>query len=432
MAKPYKGSHAFQYMKLNNRNFDATYPVSVDYSFLHDLLQIERSYDQDEVMLFRRNSHPMRKYHVTEMSIRLLMTISRRFNTEGALTGVSTHQLYQLMNDEYEDAGSKEQFYAEIRKFIDLGLLSTNRNGIISEWRLEAYKRRTGRFVLFSPVVFTKAFTDLPLSAQKLYLYIISRNGDKMNTEFKEFLGDGSWIYTLTHKNRPAQIRETLQSLAALEPQPGQPLFTKTAVSKDTSGRWSLCCVPNPVYHVRHEANRHYRSVPKAKVPYSRTVGRLRMLLHAFRIGDLEQLDNGQTFLRLAQLMHNRGMKVLRFAAKRLRELFDSRELFSVDPVLVLEKELEDRTFQRFIEVAQSTGVYAFVAGEETDYALARPYQFYRAVKACFTLRQFKTACQRAIRLLQTENVVLRAGGEFYLEEFLISRFARADKQVHA
>ncbi|TYP76612.1 hypothetical protein [Paenibacillus methanolicus] len=432
MTKPYKGAHAFQYMKLNNRNFDATYPVSVDYSFLHDLLQIERSYDQDEVLLFRRNSHPMRKYHVTEMSIRLMMTISRRFNTEGSLSGVSTHQLYQLMNEEYEDAGSKEQFYAEIRKFIDLGLLSTNQNGIISEWRLESFKRRSGRFVLFNPVVFTKAFTDLPVSAQKLYLYIISRNGDKMNAEFKEFLGEASWIYTLTHKNRPAQIRESLQSLATLEPQPGHPLFTKAAVSKDATGRWSLCCVPNPAYQVRHEANRQYRAIPKAKVPYSKTVGRLRMLLRQFRIGDLEQLDNGQTFLKLAQLLHNRGLKVLRFAAKRLRDMFDSRELFSVDPVLVLEKELEDRTYQRFIEITQSTGIYAFIVGEETDYALARPYQFYRAVKGCFSLRQFKTACQLAVQLLRTENVVLGAGAEFYVEEYLISRFARADKQVHA
>ncbi|MFB9327946.1 hypothetical protein ACFFSY_18630 [Paenibacillus aurantiacus] len=424
MPKPYKGPTSFPYMKLNNRNFDVTYPVSVDYSFLQDLFHIEHAYDQDDVMLFRRNSHPMRKCHVTEMSIRLMMTISRRFNTEGTLTGVSTHQLYQLMNEEYEDAGSKEQFYAEIRKFIDLGLISTTSKGIISEWRLESYKRRTGRFVLFNPVVFTKAFTDLPVSAQKLYLYIISRNGDKVNAEFKEFFGDASWIYTLTHKSRPAQIRKSLQLLAALEPQPGNPLFTKATVSKDALGRWSLCCVPNPAYQVRHEANRHYRAIPKAKVPYSKTVGRLRMLLNYFRIGELEQLDNGQTFLRLAQLLHNRGLKVLRFAAKRLREMFDSRELFSADPVLVLEKELEDRTYQRFIEITQNTGVYAFIVGEETDYALARPYQFYRAVKGFFSTRQFKTACQRAARLLKAGNADLRTGGEFYLEEFLISRFA--------
>lgn len=432
MAKQDKGPNSFKYMKLNNRNFDVTYPVSVDYTFLHDLFNIERSYDQDEVVLFRCNSHPMRKYHVTEMSIRLMMTISRRFNTEGSLTGVSTYQLYQLMNEEYEDAGSKEQFYAEIRKFIDLGFISTGKKGIISEWRLQSYKRQTERFVLFSPVVFTKAFTDLPVSAQKLYLYIISRNGEKLNTEFKEFIGDASWIYTLTHKNRPAQIRESLQSLASLEPQPGHPLFTKAAVSKDAMGRWSLCCVPNPAYQVRHESNRQYRAIPKAKVPYSKTVGRLRMLLSHFRIGDLEQLDNGQAFLRLAQLLHNRGMKALRFAAKRLREMFDSRELFSVDPVLVLENELEDRMYRRYIEIAQSTGIYAFIVGKETDYALARPYQFYRAVKDLFSLRQFKAICQRAVQLLRTENDARGTGGEFYLEEFLISRFARVEKPVIA
>lgn len=422
-----KVPHTYNYMMLNNKNEGATFPVAVDYSFLQDLFQIERSYDEDEAFLFRRNSHPVRKFHVTEMSLRLMMTIFRRFNTEGSLIGVSINRLYQLMNDEYEDAGSKEQFYAEVRKFIELKLISTNRSGIISEWRIESFKRGTGRFVLFNPVVFTKAFTDMPVAAQKLYLYIISRNGQKMNTEFKEFLGEDCWIYTLTHKTRPAQVRELLRSLAALEPIAGTPLFNDAVVAKDDLGRWSLRCTPNMVYLVRHQTGQHYRLVPKAKVPYSKTVGRLRMLLAMFNIGDFEYMEHGQTFLRLAQLLHNSGLKKLRFAVRRLQEMMKRDRLLAADPVLVLQSELANREFVQFMETATSTGIYPFIAGEETDaFALARPFQFYRAIRAHFSLKRFAAVCRLAVPMLRGEREARGAaeGEGFYLEDYLIGQFA--------
>ncbi|TYP73382.1 hypothetical protein [Paenibacillus methanolicus] len=422
-----KGTRTYNYMILNNKNEGATFPVAVDYSFLQDLFQIERSYREDQVVLFRRNSHPVRKYHVTEMSLRLMMTIFRRFNTEGSLIGVSIHRLYQLMNEEYEDAGSKEQFYAEVRKFIALKLISTNRSGLITQWRVESFKRGTGRFVLFNPVVFTKAFTDLPVAAQKLYLYVVSRNGQKVNTEFKEFLGEDCWLYTLTHKSRPAQVRELLRSLAALESIAGEPLFNAASVDKDALGRWALRCVPNPAYLARHQAGQHYRSIPKAKVPYSRTVGRLRMLLHSFNIGDFEFMEHGQTFLRLAQLLRNSGLKKLRFAARRLQEMMRRDPLLAADPILVLQSELADREFVQFMELSKRTGIYPFIVSDETDeFGLARPIQFYRAIRAHFSLKRFAAVCRRALPLLRGQQSALGgAGGEdFYLEDFLIERFA--------
>ncbi|MBB3108820.1 hypothetical protein FHS18_000872 [Paenibacillus phyllosphaerae] len=423
-----KNSHTYSYMTLQNNNPGATFPVAVDYSFLQELFGIERSYGTDQAMLFRRNSHPLRKFHVTEMSLRLMMTIFRRFNTEGSLVGVSIHRLYQLMNEEYEDAGSKEQFYAEVRKFIDLKLISTTRSGIISQWRLEAFKRGTGRFVLFHPVVFTKAFTDLPLSAQKLYLYIMSRNGQKTNTPFKEFLGEDSWLYTFTHKSRPAQVRELLHSLEALKPVAEASLLNEADVAKDDLGRWYLRCVPNAAYVIRHQTGHHYRSIPKAKVPYSRTVGRLRMLLHTFRIGEIEFMEHGQLFLRLAQLLHNNGFKTLRFAVGRLRELFQSGQIFASDPVAVLEAELADRGFVQFIEVAKATGVYPFILGEEADvFGQARPVQFYRAIRERFSLRRFAAVCRRALPLLRSGEAegAAREGEDFYLEDYLLARFAQ-------
>ncbi|MCY9665826.1 hypothetical protein M5X11_12765 [Paenibacillus alginolyticus] len=392
------------YMHLNNSNINATYPVSVDYTFLSDLFDLERSYASDSVIMFRRNSHPLRKFHVTETTIQMMVTISKHFNTEGTLSGCPIHKLYKLMADEYEDPCSKEQFYAEIHKFIALGILSVSQDGVVETWKLEPYKRDTGRFVLFSPLVYTKAFTDLPVAAQKLYMYIVSRNGERLGTPFKINLDKNSWVYTLTHKTRPVQIRELLESLRKLEPIAGKPLILESAVEKDTFGQWSLRCLLNPAYIVRHVEGAQYRMVPKAKIPYSKTVGRLRMLLHYNGIGEVEHIDNGTVFLGLVRLLNNSGIKTLRFAVLRIKELMQNNFGLSYNLVSALEQELKDRTYIAFTEILKETGAYRYLGvGEGEDYSDVRPLQFFRAVKDVFSVNEFKSLCVAAIPLLSDQ-----------------------------
>ncbi|RUS44991.1 hypothetical protein [Cohnella sp. AR92] len=394
------GPNAFRLLSLNNKSNGPTYPVSVDYTFLTDLFNLERSYASDSVVMFRRQSHPLRKFHVTGMSIRLMMTIFRRFNTEGALVGVPIHRLYCLMNEEYEEGGSKEQFYAEIRKFIELGLLSVSRDGIVNEWKLESFKRKTSRFILFNPLVFSKGFTDLEVAAQKLYMYIVSRNGDKVKAEFKEFIESNSWIYTLTHKSRPSQVRQLLESLKSLEPVEGQPLLLEGSVEKDLLGRWSVRCVLNPVYLVKHIEGAHYRMVPQAKIPYSKTVARLRLLLEHFRIGEVQFLDNGRFFLKLAQLLHNASFKTIRFVVARIKEMLQ-RNGYDQHMLQAIQSELQNQTFVRFVEIMKDTGVYAYLGMGDGAFDNARPLQFFRSANQHFTIKTFKRTCIRAFPLLR-------------------------------
>jgi len=444
-----------RYLMLDNSNSRilnlVTSPVSVDDSFLSSLFELEKSYDSDNVIMFRKNSHPIRKFHITSMSIRLLFTISRCFNNEGSLIGCPIHRLYGLMKNEYEESASKEQFYAEVQKFIDLGLLSVSKSGIITQMKIEVYKRKNNRFVLFNPLVFSKAFTNLPLPAQKLYLYLVHRNGSKVHTEFKEFLSKGSWIYKLTHKTRPAQIRELLESLAALEPVAGEKLLLSATVEKDLSGRWSLRCTPNPAYVVHHVEGTRYRMVPKAKIPYSKTVSRLRMLLNYHQLGNrVESLNNGQVFLRLAHLLHNVGMKKLRFAAQRIREMFDrsvGSEL-AYDIVQVLQSELNNESYMTIMEIAKDTGVDRYIGMDEDELLDdVRPHQFVRAVSKIFSPVQFKEICKRALPLLKerfgaqlSSTWKRRSWGRdprigkaftFYLEDFLIN-LSQSDTTRHA
>ncbi|TVX98385.1 hypothetical protein [Paenibacillus cremeus] len=434
------------YMKLNNKNFNATSPVSVDYTFFSDLFNLEKSYSQDNVIMFRRNSHQLRKFHVTKTTMQLMIAVSRCFNTEGTLTGCSVHRLYKLMSDEYEDPCSKEQFYAEIHKFIELGILSVSQDGIVETWKLTPHKRDTGRFVLFSPLVFTKAFTDLPAAAQKLYMYIVSRNGERVGAEFKINLEKGSWVYTLTHKTRPVQIRELLTSLCKLEPVAGKPLLLGSAVEKDAFGQWSLRCTLNPAYLVKHTEGVKYRMVPHVKVPYSKTVSRLRMLFFQHKIGDIEQLDNGLVFLDLVRLLNGAGIKTLRFAVVRIKEMFLSFGL-TYDVVTALESELRDRTYVTYMEVLKETGAQEYLGVNEEEYADTRPLQFFRAIKDKFTVSQFRKVCVAAVPLLRdrfgkqmspTDPYYsyrkIRPGLPmpdeiFYLEDFLIELTAAIDKK---
>lgn len=437
-----------RYMHLNNKNLGATYPVSVDYTFLSDLFDLEKSYASDSVIMFRRNSHPLRKFHVTRTTIQLMIAISRRFNTEGTLSGCAIHKLYHLMSEEYEDPCSKEQFYAEIHKFIELGILSVTHEGIVETWKLESFKRDTGRFVLFSPLIFTKRFTDLPIAAQKLYMYIVSRNGEKVNIEFKHNLDRSSWIYTLTHKSRPVQIRELMASLHKFEPIEGKPLILEQSVEKDSFGRWSLRCTLNPTYLVKHLEGAQYRMVPQAKIPYSKTVARLRMLLHQYRIAEVEQYDNGMVFLRLVQLLKNAGIKTLRFATLRIKEMLQNNFGQPFNLVSALEAELKDRSFIAYMEVLKETGTRHYLDVAGGDYPDARPLQFFRCIKDVFSLSKLRAICLAAIPILrdrfgqqlsQTDPHYsfrkIRPGlpqidATFYLEDFLVELNSKLENQI--
>lgn len=434
-------------MHLNN-NQGLTYPVSVDYTFFSDLFELEKSYASDKVIMFRKNSHPLRKYHITKTSIQLMMAISRRFNSEGTLKGCPIHKLYSLMAEEYEDPCSKEQFYAEIHKFKELGILSIFQDGIISAWKLEPFKRDTGRFVLFSPLVFTKAFTDLPLAAQKLYLYIVSRNGERKGGEFKINMDSNSWIYTLTHKTRPVQVRELMDSLSKIEPVAGKPLLFESAIEKNTLGQWSLRCILNPTYIITHEVGAHYRMVPQAKIPYSKTVTRLRMLLHQHKIGEVEHFDQGLVFLGLVQLLNKASIKTLRFAVIRIKEMLQNNLGQPYNLISALESELKDRTFLTFSEILKETGAQRYLIVKGEDYTDARPLQFFKAVHNKFSVSEFKTICLAAVPLLRKrfgQHVIqsdpryssrkLRPGSPipeetFYLEDFLLELKAEIDNSI--
>ncbi|MDQ1914392.1 hypothetical protein RAC89_28865 [Paenibacillus sp. GD4] len=413
------------YLRLNNRQPGSTYPVSVDHSFLSDIFQLEKSYASDSVFLFRKHSHPLRKFHVTATTLRLVMTISRRFNTEGTLVGCPVHRLYKLMLDEYEQGCSKEQFYAEIHKFIELGLLSVSTNGIVEEWKLESYKRDSGRFILFHPVVFSQQFTGLPVAAQKLYLYIVSRNGNRVKSEFKEYLGRDSWIYTLTHKSRPAQIKELLDSLSSIQIH-GERLFLNCSVEKDSLGRWSLRCALNPYFLVRHVAGAQYRMIPQAKIPYSKTVARLRQLVHYHKLGHIEQVQHGGLFLKLAQLLHNKSLRTLRFAVSRIRDFILRYGLTDgVDLVSMLRAELEDQAFVAYMEVLQHTGAYRYLGMAENEegvetYAEARPLQFFRSIKDKLSLAELKRLCNKAVPVIRHRYGEKIDCDTFYLEDLLL------------
>jgi hypothetical protein len=411
-----------RYLFLNNYALGPTHPISVDYTFLSDLLNLEKSYASDSVVMFRRNSHPLRKFHITGTTIRLMMAISRRFNTMGTLTGCSIHKLYQLMCEEYEKPCTKEQFYAEVHKFIDLGILSVSYDGIVKTWKLKSFKRDTKRFVLFSPLVFMKKFTDLPVAAQKLYLYIVSRNGGKANWEFKEYLERDSWLYTLTHKTRPTQIRELINALSKVEPIEGKPLIIESAVEKDDLGRWSLRCVLNPAYLVKHYEGAQYRMIPQVKIPYSKTVSRLRMFLQQYKISEIEYLENGTLFLRLAKLLHNASMRTIRFAASRIKDMLQNYG-YQKPPDLIhaLQTELQDRAFITYMEVLKDTRTYRYLGAAEGDaFNNARPLQFFRAVKDKLTAHELRKICRAAIPLLQERFKQGTVDEEFYLEDFLI------------
>ncbi|MFC5651015.1 hypothetical protein ACFPYJ_18265 [Paenibacillus solisilvae] len=426
---------SLNYLTLNNKNNGPTYPVVIDYTVLTEFLALEKKYATDTVKLFRRNSHPLRTNHITDTSIRLLMTIGRRFNTKGHLNGVTIHNLYRLMNDEYENSCSKEQFYAEFQKFIDTGIITVSQDGVLQSFKLSAFKRDTERFIIINPVVFTKKFTDLEVAAQKLFLYVTSRNGNSGEREFKETIEPGCWLYTLTHKNRPSQIKKLLKSLFDLQPVDQCSLLKSYSISKDSFGRTMLRCTINPAYIVRHEAGKHYRSVPAAKIPSSRKATRLRQLLKLNGVSEFEKLNHGLPFSRLLKLTNRSSIKLLRHVSERIHELFALHRYDSErgdDIVNTIKYEVESDHFFEYITITKQTGAYAYLGIGEDSTDSSRPLQFYRNIHKQFTPKEFRKICLRALPLLQQQfgsglhseliqDSRNNINYHFYLEDLLIN-----------
>lgn len=421
MEKAARSLNQFKYLKLANKNINPTYPISVDHTFLSEFLSMERHYHEDKVILFRKNSHPVNLNHVTEASIRLFVTISRRFNTEGEISGVPIYQLYKCMCEEYEDPGSKEQFYAEVQKFIDNGLLSISQDGVVHKFKIDSFKRDTNRFILFNPLIFTKSFTNMEIAAQKLYLHIVSRSGTKTNEDFKESIKPGCWIYTLTHKNRPSQIRKLLKALNELQPISGQSVVTYYSVSKDSLGNWMVSARLNPSYMVRHEEGNTYKMVPQAKIPYSKTTRRLRHHLAYCQLSEFEGIGNGLPFLRLIKVLDKANLRKMRYAVLRLKELFESGLYHDADEIVsLIELELSQKDFISYIDITKETTLYDYLFVDDPEWNHLRPVQFVRTISKYFDLKVFRRICRIAARQLR-KGIEPRGGppDTFYIEDYL-------------
>lgn len=360
----------FREYKLNNKRFQEqflyTNSVAVHFSFLQAVLQLEKNYSLNEEVILPNKTKPINPNHVTAMTLRVAITISRAFNTEGYLSGVSIHRLYQLMCEEYEDVGSKDQFYTEFYKLLDRQLIVKEDDGIITKYCIADHLLENKRFVLFSPAIFTKAFTSMTTSAQKLYFYMLGRiDNRRADIYFTENIQPYSWIYTLTHKYRPHQVKELLNELHNCKPFQDIPLIK--AFNVDLEAAMVTANFDNS-YVIRYEKKWNYRSVLKAKIPYSKTVSRLRYFLGRMQLGELFNSLKQSEQLEVIRLLKDKGKKYFSYVASRLAELLkmDTRvSMFSI--IKQIKSELNIPQFLERIDIMKKYHLTDYLSYEAND-----------------------------------------------------------------
>lgn len=362
----------FRIVKLNNdlsKEYIETNSVAVPFSFLQEVLKLETKYHMNERIKIQ-NTHEINPNHVTPITLRVMTAICRFFNTEGYLSGVSIHRLYKLTNKEYEVHCSKEQFYTEFYKLLNRQIIVATHDGLLQQYRIADHLLKNKRFVLFSPAIFTKSFTDMSAAAQKLYFYMMSRiNNHSVESTFVENISVGSWIYTLTHKNRPSQINSLLNELAHYKIFNEVSLLREFTIYRNHSTNLNMISVTlSSDYIIKYEEKWNYRSVPEAKLPYKDVVKRVRNYVSRYQLKDF---FNGLEFtqqMELIRYIKDKGRHVAAYLFKRLAELYQAQSFSGfMFEFKRIKKELELPQLLEHIKIMKHYGVIDLLDYESND-----------------------------------------------------------------
>lgn len=406
-----KLSNSLATMDLSDTPSTFTYPVSVPYAFYQSVMKLEEMYSTKKVYQFRKNSHKKELYHVTPITLRLMITISRFFNTEGWISGVSIHTLYLKMIEEYEESCSKEQFYAEFDKLQRAGIIVKEVDGIVDRYSIaKEVMTKHKNFIIFSPVVFTKAFTSLSSAAQKLY-FELRASALKTTVSVTRIVHSGCWLYRLTHKTRPVQIKKLVNELSKCVPFEEAPLVTHSSfVKNELDGSYSLKVTLNQVYLLKHKQGRKYKKSIPAKIPYKDTTRKLRMYAAKFAIPEINQESNRLSFLKLVKMLHRKGKAIFQYVFNRLKELAESLTDYNMI-IDYIDAELKSPQLVEYIDILKKEKLYSYLSLSKEDDPQLRAgniLYFYRRIHSKVSLDSFREICSKAFEQIESFIVNLQ------------------------
>jgi hypothetical protein len=165
-----------------------TEPVTLSLSFMNAIFNIELNYGSletfpivEEGIVRHRHLH-----HVTRCDLQLALILQKVCNTAGVIYELSgLANVWDKVCEYFEDPMAISPFYAALEKFDRLGLIQINRDeedGVTSihlNHYLTPETNKIGHYVIGHPFFFSRNFTQLAVSQQKIILSLILQQGVK-------------------------------------------------------------------------------------------------------------------------------------------------------------------------------------------------------------------------------------------------------------
>ncbi|GBG09344.1 hypothetical protein PAT3040_03988 [Paenibacillus agaridevorans] len=365
-------------------------PIKMSYRFLQALFATEQQYEARTKYRIRNNGAARLAHHLTKADLQLALTLQKIVDVQGQISYTNRHLIYQQLVFLWERAISKDQFYAAFEKFIFNGLLVVSKDSPDTiKVQLASYLEPSGelgRFVLLPELIMSRAFAELPLTHQKLYLYACGQQGDQRGKELQLNLDNG--LYDMLHRQETGLIRTVLQELSTTPLEDGQPLFSVGRIERNKYGR------PKAVFQVNakllpvYVAGQHYR----VSVPMKKGIGRLiRRFEGYFNAAGCEDLSwyNREFLGDLAALLRGKSEAYIHYVMQRVTQLGQSAMMKPVDLLNTIKAELCSRAAGIRLAIAERTGILGYLErGAQSRFGEA-----FRNMP----LRTFRTLCKRLL-----------------------------------
>ncbi|MEW9670568.1 hypothetical protein [Ammoniphilus sp. 3BR4] len=428
--------------KKAQKEFLDTKPVAMTYDFLKALFRMEINFKRkEETFTMNKESRPRQLNHLTHADLAVATVLFVVCNTQGQIWNVTPHMIYQKLADLYENPISSSQFYESLEKFKLHGLIKEEETKGLYNYQLNYFwdheKGRILRYVIFHPVIFTEAFSKLPLSHKKLFYVAVGQQRKKAYTQYHSLKNDGedfSGMYALTHKNQRHQVRQILTDLTELPIMDGQALFSIGKLERKGKGSYVGIYSVNAYFIMKSVKGQKYHEPILARKVYPRLYSWVKNWLWEHKAGEILEYNQGQYAFQLIRGMSKLSRSVMKHVLEQLILYFQTYRSLPADLARFIREKRITKTEALILQTAEETGVRSLISLHAPKKEKKYREQEFASKLSAFPLKAIKEACQSAFKALQATVIERTLPLEQYVIEEALSpwkEFSLVRLQAH-
>jgi hypothetical protein len=375
-----------------------TEPVTLSLSFMNALFNIELNYGSQETFPIVEQGHERNRHlhHVTRSDLQLALILQKVCNTAGVIYEMSgLSNVWDKLNEYFEDPIAISPFYASLEKFDRLGLIQVHRDpeDSVTSIQLNQYvipeTNKIGHYAIGHPFFFSRNFTHLSIAQQKIILSLVLQQGVKPKagaTTFRMFrmtTSDDFQYQSLTsflHGNT-THIRQWVNKLHVDKIFAGESVFERVVYHKKGRSLDRVDIALNRKLFIVEAAAYHDEIEPRIIHKKKATI--LEKYLNELGIAEVASCKQGLEFSRIVRLIKNVPSLVIRYAVKKLYEALIMKETSMDISSNFIRKLLTDKNHAKQVAMARETGIYPFiVSGYATEEIEAREHQFFNRLNS--------------------------------------------------